>query len=431
MKIRSAFLFLGLPLIAAFLGLTACSKPVESEEVHKDHSKANSAQKYHCPMHPTYIVDKPGDCPICGMKVVPIPTDANGPATKPEEPTSTGRVGFNLSADRRQLIGLTLAKVESRELALTVRALAVVQHDETRYARIAPRFGGWVRKLNVNFTGAPVEKGQPLFTVYSPELYSTESDYLIAWRATQSLKPDASAAQREAAKALLEAARMRLTLWEIGDDELHALEQRGSASQELVYRSPLSGHVLSKTAVEGKSFMAGETLYEVADLSHLWLQTSVSEADLPLVSVGQEATVTFSSHGNTVLTAPVTFLDPHLDPQTRRGSVRIDLDNPGHQLRPEMWADVEIEVPLGKKLTVPNASVIDTGKRFVAFVAMDGDRLEPRELKIGAKTSDYYEVKSGLAEGEQVVGRALFLIDSESQLQAAISGMSDSGKHQH
>jgi len=177
--------------------------------------------------------------------------------------------------------------------------------------------------------------------------------------------------------------------------------------------------------------MAGETLYEVADLSHLWLQASVSEADLPLLALGQEATITFSNLSNLVLSAPITFLDPHLDPQTRRGTVRIDLDNPGHQLRPEMWADVEIEVPLGRKLTVPNASVIDTGRRFIAFVAMDGDRIEPRELKIGAKTGDSYEVREGLKEGEQVVSRALFLIDSESQLQAAISGMSSSGTHQH
>jgi membrane fusion protein, copper/silver efflux system len=431
MRIRNPFLLPVLSLLAALLVLAGCSKIDHDESGHAGHSKSSSEQKYHCPMHPTYISDKPGDCPICGMKLVPIPADSGSHEAKPAEPTAAGRVGIKLSADRRQLIGLTLTKVETRELAVTVRALAIVQHDETRFARISPRFGGWVRKLNVAFTGAPVEKGQPLFTVYSPELFSTESDYLIAWRFAQQLKADASGAQRDAAKALLEAARMRLVLWEIGDDEIRDLEQRGTASQELVYRSPLSGHVLTKTAVEGKSFMAGDTLYEVADLSHLWLQASVAETDLPLLAVGQEATVTFSSLGNTVVTAPVTFLDPHLDPQTRRGTVRIDLDNPGHQLRPEMWADVEIEVPLGKKLTVPTAAVIDTGKRYVAFVSMDGDRLEPRELKIGAKTNEYYEVREGLKDGEQVVSRALFLIDSESQLQAAISGMSGAGKHQH
>ena len=418
-------------MVAASLGLTGCAKPATSEPEHTDHAHAPAAAKYHCPMHPTSVSDRPGDCPICGMKLVLIDSADSGQETPVAAPAAAGRASVSLSADKRQLIGLNLVKVEQRELTLTVRTTAVVQHDETRYARIAPRFGGWVRKLAVNFTGAPVEKGQPLFTVYSPELFSTESDYLIAWRAAQQLPADAPSAQRDSTNALREAARMRLALWEIGDDELREIEQRGTASQELVYRSPLSGHVLAKSAVEGKSFMAGESLYEIADLSHLWLLATVSETDLPLLAAGQEAMVTFPHAGNLTLTAPVTFLDPHLDPQTRRGTVRLELDNPGHKLRPEMWADVEIEIPLGSKLVVPASAVIDTGKRFVAFVAAGGDRLEPRELRIGAKTSELWEVRQGLEAGEQVVNRALFLVDSESQLQAAISGIGGAGEHKH
>lgn len=422
---------LGIPLVALVLGLAGCSKPASDEPTHEVHAKTSSAKKYHCPMHPTYITEKPGDCPICGMKLVLISPDDAAPAASADASTVTGRTTINLSADKRQRIGLTLGKVEERELALTVRTTAVVQHNETRYARIAPRFSGWVRKLNVNFTGATVEKGQSLFSVYSPELYGTESDYLVAWRAVQQFKDDTPAPQREGARSLLESARMRLMLWEVGEDEIEELQKRGTASQELVYRAPFAGHVLSKTAVEGKAFMAGETLYEIADLSNLWLQATVSEADLALMTVGLEATVSFPNHGNLTFSAPVTFIDPHLDPQTRRGTVRLELDNPEHRLRPEMWADVEIEIPLGRKLTVPASAVIDTGKRFVAFTVADGDRLEPRELKIGAKTNEFYEVRKGLVAGEQVVNRALFLVDSESQLQAAISGMGEAGKHEH
>ena len=429
MRIQIFIRLLVFPFLAAVLGLAGCAKPA-GEPGSGEHAHAAVAQKYHCPMHPTYISDKPGDCPICGMKLVPI-VSADHPDNPMAAPAAAGRTGIALSADKRQRIGLTLAGVEFRELAQTVRATAVVQHDETRYARISPRFGGWVRRLDVNFTGAPVEKGQPLFTVYSPELFSTESDYLIAWRAAQSVRDDAPAAQRDAGRALLEAARMRLALWEVGDEEIRELERRGTASQELVYRAPLSGHVLAKTAVEGRAFMAGETLYEIADLSHLWLQASVAEADLPLLAVGQEALVTFPNAGNVAFSAPITFLDPHLDPQTRRGTVRLEMDNPGHRLRPGMWADVEIAVPLGRKLTVPAAAVIDTGRRYVAFVAAAGDRLEPRELQLGAKTSEFYEVRAGLADGEQVVSRALFLVDSESQLQAAIAGMGAAGDHPH
>ena len=263
---------------------------------HEGHGGAQAKQKYHCPMHPTYIKDKPGDCGICGMKLVPIkedkavrqasrpgrgrqdraikvgqfycPMDAEvvqdkpgkcpecnmnlvekkaAPAGHEGHATSTttapvpGRISISLSADKRQMIGLALSKVEKRDLTNTVRTTAVVQHDETRYARIAPRFGGWVRKLHVNFTGAPVEKGQPLFTVYSPELFSTENEYLIAWRGLQQLKADASAEQRNAATNLLDSARRRLELWEIGDDEIRALEQRGTASDEMPFRVPDCG----------------------------------------------------------------------------------------------------------------------------------------------------------------------------------------------
>ena len=304
-------------------------------------------------------------------------------------------------------------------------------HDETRYARIAPRFGGWVRRLHINFTGAPVDKGQPLFTVYSPELFSTENDYLIAWRDFLHLKADAPVEQRNAATNLLSSARRRLELWEIGEAEMRALEQRGTASDEMIFHSPITGHVVAKMAVEGKSFMAGDSLYEVADLSHLWLDAWVFESDLPLMKVGLHGTVTFPYLGNRSFTAPLTFLYPHIDPQTRRGRVRLELDNPEHLLRPDMWASVSIQVPLGERLIIPTSAVIDTGQRFVAFVDAEDQHLQPRELTLGRKTDNHYEVLEGVKEGEQVVTRALFLVDSESQLKAAIAGMGGAGEHNH
>lgn len=420
-------------LVTGFLVLAGCTRSTDAHDHTADAAPAAgetpaAAPKYHCPMHPTYVSDRPGSCPICGMNLVPIKSDtppAAAPAAVP------GRTGIELTADKRQLIGLTLAKVERRELAQTVRTVAVVEHDETRYSRIAPRFGGWVRKLHVAYTGAAVAKGDPLLTVYSPEVYAAESDYLVAWRALRQVEADAPAARRTAAQALLDAVRVRLALWEISDDELRAIEGQDAPNAELIIRAPRDGHVLTKSVIEGKAFMAGETLYEIADLAHLWLQARVAESDLALVAVGQEATVSFSNSSLPLFSAPVTFIDPHLDPQTRRGTVRLEIDNPGHQIRPEMWAEVEIEIPLGTKLVVPAAAVIDTGKRQIAFVAADHDRLEPRVVKLGARTSEYLEVRDGLAEGEQVVSRALFLVDSESQLQAALAGMGATGEHQH
>jgi RND family efflux transporter MFP subunit len=470
-------------LLGGGLWLTGCNRSGDGDE---GHGGAQAKQQYHCPMHPTYIKDKPGDCGICGMKLVPIkgdkatakpaaqaaddktahikagqfycpmhtevvqdtpgkcpkcgmnlvekqaaPAGHEGHATSTTAAAVPGRISISLSADKRQMIGLALSTVEKRHLTNTVRTTAVVQHDESRYARITPRFGGWVRKLDVNFTGAPVEKDQALFTVYSPELFSTENDYLIAWRGLQQLQADVPAEQRSAATNLLASARRRLELWEIGEDEICALEQRGTASDEMPFRSPIAGHVLAKTAVEGKAFMAGESLYEVADLSHLWLDAWVFESDLPLMKPGLQAAITFPYLGNKTFTAPVTFLYPHIDPQTRRGRVRLELQNPEHLLRPDMWASVAIQIPLGEKVLIPASAVIDTGQRFVAFVDGEDAHLQPRELKVGFKTDDYYEVLDGVKEGEKVVTRALFLVDSESQLKAAMAGMGEAGGHQH
>lgn len=394
-------------------------------------SAAAAAVKYHCPMHPTYVSNRPGTCPICGMDLVPVKDDKAAAGGGHEGHSVAGRVSIRVTAEKKQTIGLAFSKVEKLDLTRTVPAPAVAVHDETRYARIAPRFSGWVRKLRVNFTGAPVEKGQPLFTVYSPELFSTENEYLIAWRGLQQLKADASDGQRHSAANLLKSARRRLELWEIGDEEIRALEKRGVPGDELLFRAPFAGHVVAKTAVEGKAFTAGESLYEVADLSHLWLDAWVVESDMPLMKPGLQAAITFPSLGNKTFTAPITFIYPHLDPQTRRGRVRLELDNPGHLLRPDMWASVEFQIPLGPRLLVPASAVIDTGERLVAFVDGKDQHLEPRELKVGARTDDSYEVLDGVKEGEKVVTRALFLVDSESQLKAAIAGMGAAGEHQH
>jgi Cu(I)/Ag(I) efflux system membrane fusion protein len=411
-------------MLATVLLLFAGCGKADSHAGNDSASEATIA-KYHCPMHPTYTSDKPGDCPICGMKLVPIGDD-KGNSSNVSIP---GRAAIKLSGDKRQLIGLTTSPVERRSLSHIVRNPGVVTHDETRYARIAPRFGGWVRSLQVNYTGQPVKKGEPLFTVYSPELFTAENDYLLAFRNAQ-LSTN-SPATLESSRQLLETARRKLELLQIGAEEIAALERGGKPSDELQIRAPISGHVLTKKAVEGQSFMSGEMLYEIADLSHLWIRASIYESDLPQIRVGQKARAIFPNLNNKAFDTSVSFIYPHIDPQTRRAEVRVELENPQHELRPDMWADVEIEVELGELLAVPASSVIDTGTRYVAFVEGDQNHLEPREVKIGAKTDDYFEVLDGLKDGEKVVTRALFLVDSESQLKAAISGMGAAGEHKH
>lgn len=469
MNIKIARFFVLSAIVALIAVATGCGKS-DSSVSGNSAAQENKKQKYHCPMHPTYVSNRPGDCPICNMKLVPIKDNEQNIAPDPAGTVKPGQFscpmhpevisdipglcpkcnmkliekkpikhssGINgrsnvfISPDKRQMIGMRLSPVEIRDLSFILRATARVEHDETRLARIAPRFSGWIRAVKVNFTGAPVEKGEPLFMVYSPELFTAEKEYLLALKNYAKQKDSPDDDQRQSAKRLLESSRRRLTLWQISDEEIRDLETRGTPADELLFRAPFSGHVVAKTAVEGKSFMAGEALYEIADLSHLWLRASVFESEMSSLSVGQDAVIKFPYLGNKSLSAKITFIYPHIDPLTRRGEVRLELDNPGHLLRPDMWANVEIQVVLGKKLTVPASSVIDTGTRYVAFADEQNGRLEPRELKVGAKTDDYYEVLDGVKEGEQVVTRALFLVDSESQLKAAVSAMGEAGEHKH
>lgn len=418
MNVKNFFILL---LAVAALAMAGCGKS-DSRGGHETGVPA-TVVKYHCPMHPTYVSDKPGDCPICGMKLVPIGEHQAGGGSN----SIPGRVSIVLSPEKRQLIGLTTSPVERRKLARNLRNVGTVTHDETRYARIAPRFGGWVRSLQVNYTGQRVEQGQALFTVYSPELFTAENDYLLTLGSFRSL----TNSPRASAQHLVDSARRRLELLQVGDEEIRALEQSGKPSDELQIRAPLSGHVITKNAIAGQAFNAGETLYEIADLMHLWVRASVYESDLPQIKVGQKARVEFPNLNNKTFDTTVAFIYPHIDPQTRRAEVRLELDNPRHELRPDMWANVEIEVELGEVLAIPASAIIDTGTRNVAFVDVANDHLEPREVKIGAKTDDYLEVLDGLKEGEKVVTRALFLVDSESQLKAAISGMSVGGEHKH
>jgi len=410
---------LALATIAALLIVTGCDK-----------SDSNSAKaaKYHCSMHPTYVSDRPGDCPICNMKLTLIKDDTGAATTNAA--SLPGRVTIHLAPEKRQLIGLTTSLVETQKLAHTVRATATLTHDETTLTRIAPRFAGWVRKLHVNYTGQPVAEGDPLFTVYSPELFSAENDYLIASRNAHGLT-NSPANQHDAAQRLVAGARRRLELLQVGDAEIRTLEERRQASDELLIRAPVSGHVIGKNAIEGKSFMAGESLYEIAPLSPLWVRASVYEYELPQIKLGQKARVAFPHLGGTNFESEVAFINPHIDPQTRRAEIRLQLENPRHLLRPDMWAEVEIEINIGDVLSVPASAVINTGERYVAFVDRDDGHLEPRDVKVGAKTDDYWQVLDGLKAGEKVVTRALFLVDSESQLKAAIAGMGASGGHKH
>ena len=336
---------------------------------------------------------------------------------EPDAPAGTVKI----SLDKVQLLGVRSEPVEPRELRRTVRAVGTIQPNERLLYKVAPRFEGWIEKLHVNTTGQAVARGQPLMEVYSPDLVAAQEEYLIALRGARDLA--ASGAEAQAVmQRLADSVLRRLRNWEISDKELQALQQEGKPRRLLTYRSGASGVVLQKPSVQGMRFMPGEVLFEIADLSAVWVLADVFEQELGLVHLGQEAKLRIVTYPDQAFTGKVVFIYPTLDPGTRTARVRVELPNPGMLLRPAMYGNVELESghPRGKVLAVPDSAVLDSGTRQVALVRRAEGLFEPRTLKLGMRADGYIEVREGLQAGEQVVVRANFLIDAESNLKAAL-----------
>jgi Cu(I)/Ag(I) efflux system membrane fusion protein len=367
------------------------------------------------PMHPAYRSDKPGIAPDCGMKLVPVYEDGAGAATS----MVSGYANVKLTAERRQLIGVQTGMTEMRSLGRSVRTVGRVTADETRLYKITTKFDGYIEKLYVNVTGQQIRKGQPLFSVYSPDLLSTQQDYLLAMRAAKQ------------APSLLAAARQRLLLWDITPAEIRQLERTGTARKSVTIYSPTNGYVINKIAVDGARVTAGEPLFEIANLDRLWIQADVYESELQFIRLGAPTTTTLSHIPGRTWTGRVTFIAPTVDPMTRTVKVRAELDNADGAVKPDMFGDVVIQQPERRVIVVPDSAVLQTGTRSVVFVVRGDGTFEPREITVGTKEDEFYEVRSGLAANEKVVTQANFLIDSESRLKAALAQMNAPGGHQH
>jgi membrane fusion protein, copper/silver efflux system len=328
-----------------------------------------------------------------------------------------------ISTEKVQKLGVRTEPAELRELARQVRAAGRVEIDERRLHAVAPKFEGWVERLHVNATGQPVGKGQPLFEVYSPELVSAQREYMVAARGLATLK-DAPADVQAGMRQLSEASLARLRNWDISEEQIKALAAGGEVRRSLTLRSPVGGVVLEKKAVAGMRFMPGETLYQIADVSSVWVLADVFERDIGLVKAGQKVKLAVTAYPEKGFTGTIAYIYPTLKAETRTVPVRIELANPGGLLKPAMYASVELSVGgRDKVLTVPLSAVIDSGMRQIVLVQKAAGRFEPREVKLGARSDEYVEVREGIAEGEPVVVAANFLIDAESNLKAALGGL--------
>lgn len=422
-------------MLAAVSGLAIHS--VVTHWGHGSHAASEARpDRFYCSMHPQIRSADPGTCPICHMDLVPIPADRQqGPS--PDSPASTmgaavappasaapsapgslpGLAPITLSIDRQKSFGIVVAPVTEGTLGDRLRIPASLEAPRSGIAEVRVRAAGFIEGVSVRETGIRVKKGQPLAFMYSPEIYRASEELLAAHRLSEG--PAASAMGNTAAD-MVSAARRGLELWGISGAEIDEMIKKGRASKSVAIRAPQSGVVTKSYAVLGMRAMPEAPLYEIADLSRIWVVASVQERDLDHVKPGMVADVTFSNRPDEARKAKVDLIEPDVSPVTRAARVRLTLENKDYQLRPGQYGEVSFELPEQKVLSVPRDAVVDTGKTQYVFVAMKDGRFEPRAVKPGALAGDRLQIVSGVRAGEEVVTRGSFLVDSESRLQASL-----------
>jgi membrane fusion protein, copper/silver efflux system len=359
---------------------------------------------YTCPMHTSVKQSTAGRCPICGMDLVAV--------TREELETGTVLV----DSLRRQRIGVKTTPVKVSPMDLSVQALGRVVPEETALVDVTLKVDGYIHKLYVEATGQPVRRGQTLFTLYSPELYAAQQEWLLALRSQQEARQSGAP---ERVDSLVESSRRRLQLWGVSEAQLEELAAHGKPLEHLAFPSPASGYVLEKRVVEGAAVRAGEPLFRIAPLDKVWVEAEVYEQDLPRVKPGLSVEVSLPYLPGRAWQGRISYVYPVLQAGTRTGRIRVELANPGLELKPDMYAEVKIKLQGGPRLQVPASAVLYTGPRRLVFVDLGGDRLAPREVKLGARSGESFEVLEGLKEGEVVVVSGNFLIAAESRIRSA------------
>jgi len=384
--------------------------------------------RYYCPMHPTYTSDRPGECPICGMSLEPIPVGGTGVASGAQGDVP-GLTTVHLTPERVQMIGVRTAVVEKRPVGARLDLVGFVAPDESRLKRIQIRAPGWVQELFVSRTGDEVTAGQPLLTLYSPELYQSEQEYLIEARARA--QRDTSTAGHGASLGHDDdgagSALMRLTLLGVPAEEIARLQRVPVAVPRITLRATVNGTVLERNVTQGQYVAADVPLFTIADLSTVWVLADLYEMDFGRVRAGDRATFVADALPERSFPARIEFVYPTVSSETRTLKVRLSLANPGGVLKPGMYGRVRVSGRAGSALTVPGEAVVNTGEHQYVFLARSDGHFEPRMVWTGAQDGDRVQVLKGIAEGDTVVASASFLIDSESRLKAAIDGMRGPG----
>ena len=469
MKLITQRMAVLIALSTLLLGAISCSKKSST-------GKPSNVDYYTCAMHPSVRSQDPkGKCPICSMDLVPVMKQSGGETPGSSPPNEQSKDGaakpsqgerkikyykssmmagevsakpakdsmgmdmvpvyedeksgaanqpseFVVPVERQQQIGVRYASVQRKPLFHTIRALGLIVPDKTRSWLFVSRVDGYVQKLDVTAPGELVDKNAPLLSIYSPDLLTSEREFVGLLRMRDQAR---SKEARETPTRLIESARRRLQLWNVTQDQIAELEKTRNASDTLTLLSPFRGVVQSVPVEQGKSVKMGDMLVEVADLSLVWMWAEFYENELSMLQVGQKIGITAKSYPGEKFQGTISVINPFLDETKRTARVRIDIPNPDFKLRPGMYVNAELEMDMGKALTIPVSAVMPTGTRNIVFVDKGEGKLEPRIVQLGTKYADIYEVKSGLQENERVVASANFLIDAESKVQGALRAFED------
>jgi Cu(I)/Ag(I) efflux system membrane fusion protein len=400
--------------------------------------KPDNVDYYTCTMHPSVKSQDPkAKCPICGMDLVPVKkkSAAESGAANPHAGHGGNMPGmpmenagtnaseapseFAVPVERQQQIGVTYAVIEKHPFSLTVRAVGTVAYDRQHRWDYVSRVDGYIQKLFVFSRGEEVEKDAPLLTLYSPDLFTTQNEFLDVLR-TRDAATNGDKVVLEGMQSLVDAGKQRLRLWNISDDQIAELERTRKAQEILTLKSPFKGIVQEMRVDQGRRIMTGDQLIDIADLSVVWVWAQFYQNEIALLKKDLPVTITTAAYPGETFKSKISVIDPFINDATRTARVRIDVENPDFKLRPDMYVNAELKLEMGEGLAVPVTAILPTGLRNIAFVDKGEGRLEPRFIELGRKYGDVYELKSGLKEGERVVNSANFLIDAEAKVQGAL-----------
>jgi RND family efflux transporter MFP subunit len=373
-------------------------------------------------MNPAVRSDKPGVASD-GMALQPVYSDEapGGGAAIPPSSLPPGAV--KISPERLQLIGVKFAVAELDNASRVIRTVGKVTWDETRVAHVHTRVDGWVEQVFVNFTGDVVKQGEPMLTIYSPEMLASQQELLLAARARDLMRDNPLASAAQHGESLFNAAKRRLELWQLTEDQIQRVLTTGEPIHSITLSAPAGGFVTARNVFPNQRVTPDSDLYTITDLSRIWIVADVFESDITSIAVGTAAYVMFPNSGAPSIAARVSYIQPQVDPVTRTLKVRLDAGNPGLRMKPDMFVNVEFGVAGANRLAIPAEAVLDTGERQTVFVDLGNGYLEPRQVVVGERFGDRVAITSGLAAGERVVSSGTFLVDSESQLKAAAGGM--------